>query len=771
MSILRFLSEGQESEPRVVKAQLSLAANTARNTRVTSPIAAAAAAILCSIGIFGHVSFAKTLFVPLAVTAAMGAAALMATAYQHYNDDEGDTDSWLQCFVMVQVFGSCAWGLLPWLCWEPGNALNHMFLAACVMAVIAGLVVARGSNMKMYIANLLPLSVMVSARFLLSDSVTDIVMGALAPFVAFQMWHTGRPLVLRMGEDARLRFKVEDLARELEETRDEALRKRFEAEAANASKTAFLANMSHELRTPLNAILGFSEIIAQECFGPVGSERYRDYAGDIHSSGAHLLSLINDLLDVAKIEAGRMDLRHEAFSLSELVEEQLSLMRPQALEKGLALGVALSADLPEQVLGDRQRLGQALLNLLSNAIKFTRDGEVMLTVTSDAAPLRSFAVRDTGLGVAPSKLEAIFQPFTQADNSLARSYGGTGLGLSITRSLARLMGGEVTVTSTPGMGSQFVLSVRLPGAAPGALASPSNLKLTEAEDTASALPLRILLADDNPANVYLIEAMLRADRHRIDVVEDGLLAVERLRHQRYDLVLMDVQMPGLDGHAATREIHRLDAAEGRALTPVIMVSAHAYADELARSRNAGAVEHLAKPLARQALRRAIARHRPAVPIAAEAGPNPPSPWPLDAAGKPLPAWYPPLVASRLVDVDWALLRLDNDAAVYLGLLAHAEVFIGTWLRSFRAARSEGQQAQALRLTHDLKGIAGAIGATTLAGAVRDYDELLRAPQAAWQAVPLAPVELALNPVRALLAETVRSADAMQAAAAAARQPR
>ena len=304
----RAITESQESEPRVLKAQLALAATTARNTRITSPIWAAVCAILCSTGVFGHVSFAHTLFLPLAVTAAMGASALMATAYQYYDDSEGDAESWLQCFVMIQAFGSAAWGLMPWLCWEKGNALNHMFLAACVMAVIAGLVVARGSNMRMYVANLLPLSLMTAARFLLGDSVTDMVMGAVPPLVAFQMWYTGRPLVLRMGEDARLRFKVEDLARELEETRDEALRKRFEAETANASKTAFLANMSHELRTPLNAILGFSEIIAQECFGPVGSERYRDYAGDIHSSGAHLLSLINDLLDVAKIEAGRMDI-------------------------------------------------------------------------------------------------------------------------------------------------------------------------------------------------------------------------------------------------------------------------------------------------------------------------------------------------------------------------------------------------------------------------------------------------------------------------------
>ncbi|HSS14139.1 MAG TPA: hypothetical protein VLL04_09610, partial [Rhizomicrobium sp.] len=162
-----------------MKAQLALTATTARNTRVTAPIWAAAAAILSSTGIFGHVSLSHTLFLPLAVTASMGASALMATAYEKYNDSEGDVYSWLQCFVGIQAMSSAAWGLMAWLCWEPGNALNHMFLAACVMAVIASLVVARGSNMKMYVANLLPLTLMTSARFLLGDSITDMVMGGL----------------------------------------------------------------------------------------------------------------------------------------------------------------------------------------------------------------------------------------------------------------------------------------------------------------------------------------------------------------------------------------------------------------------------------------------------------------------------------------------------------------------------------------------------------------------------------------------------------------
>jgi two-component system cell cycle sensor histidine kinase PleC len=457
VSILRFITEGQESEPRVLKAQLTLAATAARNTRITSPVWALACAILTSTGLFGHVSFAHTVFLPLAVTAAMGASALMATAYQYYDESENDVDSWLQCFVMIQAFGSLAWGLMPWLCWEPGNPLNHMFLAACVMAVIAGLVAARGSNMKMYVANLLPLSLMTCARFLLGDSFSDMLMGAGAPFVALQLWFTGSPLVLRMGEDARLRFKVEDLARELEETRDEALKKRFEAESANASKTAFLANMSHELRTPLNAILGFSEIIAQECFGPVGSERYRDYAGDIHASGAHLLSLINDLLDVAKIEAGRMDLASRVLDAARTFDVALKLVGSKARDKNQALEIVVEPGAPP-LYGDERAIKQILINLVSNAVKFTPLGGRIEVVGGRAANGDfQITVRDNGPGIPRDKLDNIFQPFNQVDNRFDRQAGGTGLGLALVRGLAQLHGGRAWVESEYGRGcSVFV---------------------------------------------------------------------------------------------------------------------------------------------------------------------------------------------------------------------------------------------------------------------------------------------------------------------------
>jgi len=466
VSIFGFLTKGQGNEPRVLKAQLALAATTARNTRVTSLLWAGACAILCSVGVFGNVSFAATLFLPLAVTASVGASALMATAYQHYNESEGDEDSWLQCFVMTQAFGSIAWGLMPWLCWEAGNALNHMFLAACAMAVIAGLVVARGSNMKMYIANLLPLSLMTSARFLTGDSISDVVMGALAPFVAFQMWYTGRPLVLRMGEDARLRFKVEDLAAELEEARDQALKKRFEAETANASKTAFLANMSHELRTPLNAILGFSEIISQECFGPVGSQRYRDYAGDIHASGAHLLSLINDLLDVAKIEAGRMDIAPHPLDPARVFDVALKLISIKARERDQTLAITVEPGAPP-LYADERAVKQILINLVSNAVKFTPVGG-RIDVVGGKSSNGDFqiTVRDNGPGIPPDKVEMIFSPFNQVDNRFDRQAGGTGLGLALVKGLAELHGGRAWLESEFGKGcSVFVaLPVKHPEA-------------------------------------------------------------------------------------------------------------------------------------------------------------------------------------------------------------------------------------------------------------------------------------------------------------------
>jgi two-component system cell cycle sensor histidine kinase PleC len=284
-------------------------------------------------------------------------------------------------------------------------------------------------------------------------------MGALAPFVAFQMWYTGRPLVLRMGEDARLRFKVEDMAAELEDARDQALKKRFEAETANASKTAFLANMSHELRTPLNAILGFSEIISQECFGPVGSQRYRDYAGDIHASGAHLLSLINDLLDVAKIEAGRMDIAPHPLDPGRVFDVALKLISIKAREKDQTLAITVEPGAPP-LYADERAVKQILINLVSNAVKFTPvGGRIDVIGGKSANGDFQITVRDNGPGIPPDKLEMIFSPFNQVDNRFDRQAGGTGLGLALVKGLAELHGGRAWLESEFGKGCSVFVSL------------------------------------------------------------------------------------------------------------------------------------------------------------------------------------------------------------------------------------------------------------------------------------------------------------------------
>ncbi|RZJ09588.1 MAG: CHASE2 domain-containing protein [Rubrivivax sp.] len=380
----------------------------------------------------------------------------------------------------------------------------------------------------------------------------------------------------------------------------ELTRERELAEERSRAKTDLLAQVSHEMRTPMNAVLGFSDILARSPLKPEQAH----YVEVLGHAGRQVFALINDLLDNARIESGRLALATHPFNLVDLVELQLELLRERAQGQGLWLRVFARTEAAGWVLGDSQRVAQVVTNLIGNAIKFTRQGGVTVELSRNEAGLAIIRVQDTGIGIAPEQLERIFQPFAQADASIAREFGGTGLGLAITRSLARLMGGDVSVESRPGEGSCFEAVLDLPDTPP----PRQDLGDLRAERPAPSRTLSLLLAEDNDVNVLVIEGMLAPLGHRITRVRDGAEALTALRADRFDLVLMDMMMPVLDGLTATRQWRAIEAAEGRERVPIVALTANVFDTDVQQSLAAGCDAHLAKPLSLAALLQALARH-------------------------------------------------------------------------------------------------------------------------------------------------------------------
>ena len=380
---------------------------------------------------------------------------------QGYERDPSDSELWLKRLAIYQASAGVGWGIFAWLIWTDGNLLNNVLVTMTVCVIIWAYAFSRCMHVGIYFAGVAPTALLIIARIAYAGTDLALPLAMIVVTSVALVYIFTFSLRQKVEVMLRMRFANDDLAVELRETRDDALRKRFEAEAANASKTTFLANMSHELRTPLNAILGFSELIASETLGPVGTIRYRDYAKDINSSGTHLLSLINDILDIAKIESGKMEIVPTMIEPRMALESAMNVIQARAREKQHSVTVNIQPDL-DGLYSDERAFRQIVINLLSNAVKFTPDGgriEIALRRTSNGGA--ELCVSDNGPGIPALLLDQIFMPFNQVDNRYSRQAGGTGLGLSLVRGLAELHGGRAWIDSDAGRGVKAY--VYLPG--------------------------------------------------------------------------------------------------------------------------------------------------------------------------------------------------------------------------------------------------------------------------------------------------------------------
>ncbi|GAB0057528.1 Sensor histidine kinase RcsC [Candidatus Magnetaquicoccaceae bacterium FCR-1] len=404
-----------------------------------------------------------------------------------------------------------------------------------------------------------------------------------------------RHLTWALDQDLARRKRDEELMRQAKEV----------AENANRAKSEFLAMMSHEIRTPMNVVIGMGDLLLESGV----RDEQREWVARLQEAGANLMELINQILDLTKIESGHLTLIEEPVAIRDLVFEVAGMLKVVAEGKGLEMHCAVSPDVPPILLFDRLRLRQILFNLLGNAIKFTDAGRITLNglVDPDHPGRIILLVRDTGIGISPEKSQTIFDPFTQVDTSMTRRHGGSGLGLTIARRLVTLMNGEISVESQPGRGSAFRIALPARPATNHLPARPESAGLSSGGADAECPAMRILLVEDSEDNQLLISAFLKKSPHHLTIAVNGEEAVAMVQTEAFDLVFMDVQMPVMDGYTATRRIRDWEKVKGRFHLPIVTLTAHALEGEAERSRQAGCDLYLSKPINKQKLLDVVAR--------------------------------------------------------------------------------------------------------------------------------------------------------------------
>lgn len=519
----------------------------------------------------------------------------------------------------------------------------------------------------------------------------------------------------RREAEAQLRSK------ELAEARDQA-------DAASGAKSQFLANMSHEIRTPMNAVIGMASLLMRADLSP----KYRQYVETMHSSGLTLLKIINNVLDFSKIEAGRIDLDKSAFSLTDSVEVVVHLFSAEAERKRLRLTPRIDTEVPDALLGDSVRLGQILANLVSNAIKYSKDGEVDIRVRlTEEQPLEPdsvavrFEIKDCGPGIELHDQEKLFKQFSQIDGSATRSHGGTGLGLAISKELANLMGGDIGVDSTPGTGSTFWFTANFSIGLEKAVERPrvqhtsswTDSPATSGSDATEAL-LRptsdrtVLVVDDNEVNLLVAQIMIAELGFQVDFATNGRDAVEASLRNDYVAILMDSQMPGMDGNDATRAIR---LAEGDTKhTPIIALTANALAPDRAKAHEAGVDDYLTKPVFLEDLEAVLSRltgepecGQSEVRVASAS---------LSRFGEPGSAIFDQRVVTELRSIAG-----DGDDGLFSEIADQFVQLMPEWLAELRNVVKNGDTERARRQAHKLLGLCRQIGALQMAQLCSDLE--------------------------------------------------